>query len=56
MVVDSAEGREKCTRRHVRIAKKSVKFLLNPAEIARFTAKNASQSVRIRADRKELFR
>ena len=44
---DMTEGRGKCTKRSVRIARKSAKFLSSPEMTVRFTARNATQSARI---------
>ena len=43
------DSRGKCTKRFVRSAKKSVKFLLSLEETVQFTAKNAIQSEKIAA-------
>ena len=54
-VVDTIEGRVKCTKRCVQIARKSAKFLLSPEEIVQFTAKNVIQNEKIAAVKKAPF-
>ena len=46
-VEDMAEVRERCTKRHVQIVKKSAKSLLNQAEIVLYTARSAFRSEKI---------
>ena len=45
--VGMTEGRERCTKQSVQNAKRSVKFLLNPAVAGRFTVKSATQGKKI---------
>jgi len=45
--MDITDSRERCTKRFVQIASKSVKFLLSPEEIVQFIAKNAIQNEKI---------
>ncbi|OGX39342.1 MAG: hypothetical protein A3G91_05485 [Omnitrophica WOR_2 bacterium RIFCSPLOWO2_12_FULL_50_9] len=47
--MDMAEDRVRCTKRSVRIVKKSVKFPSNRAVTARFTVRNAFQNARAAA-------
>jgi len=47
--VDSEEDRGKCIKQLARNAKKNVKSLSNQERIARYTAKSAIQSTRMRA-------
>ena len=55
-VVGSEEdGREKCSRQLAQGARRNVKFLLNPAEIVRYTARNVFQNVKRAAKGKFLF-
>ena len=49
MVADLTEARGKCTRQLAQTAIKNAKFLSNRAEIARYIARTASQSVRVAA-------
>jgi len=52
---DMTEVLERCTKLSVRTAKKSVKFLLNPEKIVRFTAEIVFQSTRTAAVRSGLI-
>ena len=45
--VGLAGVRGRCTRQHAQNVKKNVKFLLNPAETVRYTARTAFQSAEI---------
>jgi hypothetical protein len=49
VAVDSAELRERCTRRFVQNARKNAKSLLNPEMTVRYTAGIAIPSVRTKA-------
>ena len=54
-VVDSADGREKCTRQCARIAKKSARFHLSPVETGLFIARIVSQNAKKAAVKKPVF-
>ncbi len=49
MVVDSTDGRGKCTRRLAQTVRKNAKSLLNLAESVQYTAGSAFQSARLTA-------
>jgi hypothetical protein len=53
-VVDTVDlGR--CTRLFALIARRNVKFLLNPGKIARYIVRNVSQSARTKAVKRIFF-
>jgi hypothetical protein len=53
--VDSAERRERCTKRRARNVKKSAKFLLNPEKTVLSIARIVFLSVRMLAAKEERF-
>ena len=54
-VVDTIEGRVKCTKRCVQIARKSAKFHLNLKGTVRFIAKTAIQNEKTAAVKSLVF-
>ncbi|KPK41181.1 MAG: hypothetical protein AMJ78_06250, partial [Omnitrophica WOR_2 bacterium SM23_29] len=53
--VDTAEGRERCTRRFAQNVRKNAKSLLNPEMTVRYTARIAIQSARTKVVKRRDF-